>query len=357
MTPKTSPANPQKTGVGRICLVILSFGAGLFPTGELIRSHLPFPPVPHVQPKVEWLFKNGDSYDTLFLGSSRTHGGIDPALFDQLMAEAGQPTHSFNLGINGMRPPEDTFVLEKALEKRRAPLKLLIVECNPFHVDTDADRGTLRLAYWHDLDRALAVQRNLLNDSDDAAKHWWSRSIKTYGKQITGMTLNLTLLAAHEVNLGRAQQLRSGYHFPEPIGTKGDRTDGFEAHDPDADRISEEQWKFLSKQLADDQKHPAKPAYISWETQKQLQRKRQMAARFGATMIGFTPPALSTPVVIANPKAGPVFATFNFNNPRAYPELFARANRLNSGHLNALGATIFTRLLVAEILESQRPKK
>jgi hypothetical protein len=35
----------------------------------------------------------------------------------------GQPTRSFNLGFDGMRPPEDSYVLETVLAHRTKPLK------------------------------------------------------------------------------------------------------------------------------------------------------------------------------------------------------------------------------------------
>lgn len=48
------------------------FADVLLACGEFMRRRLPFPPVPAVQPKVEWQRAHGDEYDTFFVGSSRT---------------------------------------------------------------------------------------------------------------------------------------------------------------------------------------------------------------------------------------------------------------------------------------------
>src|SRR5437016_2606538 len=115
------------------------FALGLFGAGALVATRIPFSPEKGVREKIDWLAEHEDRYDTFFLGTSRTFGGIRPDLFDQAMAAAGTPTHSFNLGINGMRPPEDSYVLEQVLARRHRPLKLVVVECNPVHIMTDFD--------------------------------------------------------------------------------------------------------------------------------------------------------------------------------------------------------------------------
>lgn len=106
------------------------FAAVLLTSGALIRQRLPFPPIPTVQAKVEWLRTHGDDYDTFFLGSNRIYRHIVPRLFDELMAARGESTRSFNLGFDGMRPPEDSYVLEEVLAHRTKPLKYVIVEGN-----------------------------------------------------------------------------------------------------------------------------------------------------------------------------------------------------------------------------------
>ena len=48
---------------------------------------LPFPEIPLVRDKIEYLARHGDDYDVLFLGSSRVHCQIMPSIFDRIAGE------------------------------------------------------------------------------------------------------------------------------------------------------------------------------------------------------------------------------------------------------------------------------
>src|SRR5688572_12726450 len=78
-------------------------------------------PEPHlniVSAKLEWMRQHGDEFDVLFLGSSRTYHQILPERFEEILGAAGNKVKAFNLGVDGMRPPEDGYVLEQALRGR-----------------------------------------------------------------------------------------------------------------------------------------------------------------------------------------------------------------------------------------------
>ena len=109
--------------------------------------------------RADWLREHGGgSFDTIFVGSSRTFHQIVPSIFDGEMAELGVPVRSFNLGTPGMKPPEDAYVMGRALRGRKAPLRFLVVECNPIHLDIQPEqRGTTRAVYWHDVPRLWAL--------------------------------------------------------------------------------------------------------------------------------------------------------------------------------------------------------
>src|SRR5687767_418937 len=90
---------------------IAAFVAALCVVCWIIHETLPFPEVPIVTPKVEHLKAHGDRYDTLIIGSSRLYYQVIPSLFDELTAQAGVPTKTFNAAVAGMGPPEDSFML------------------------------------------------------------------------------------------------------------------------------------------------------------------------------------------------------------------------------------------------------
>ena len=140
----------------RAALNILAFLAAALLVATAIARVTPFPHIAIVTSKVAHFQTEGDDFDVLFLGSSRTYRQVIPEMFDRLMAEAGHPAKAYNLGIDGMRPPEDTYILEQALSKRTKPLRWVFVECSPIRlVMRPEDRGTLRATYWHDLKRTL----------------------------------------------------------------------------------------------------------------------------------------------------------------------------------------------------------
>jgi len=123
------------------------FLTALFLTAAGVRRLLPFPPVEGIEGKLAWLARHDAMYDTLFVGSSRVFWHIIPREFDAAMAEAGQPTRSFNLGYTSVRPPEDSYVLEKALASRAAPLRFVVVEADDIALEIRHEiAGISRLA-------------------------------------------------------------------------------------------------------------------------------------------------------------------------------------------------------------------
>ncbi len=341
---------PRPLRLGRAALV---FMAGCFCTGATIAPWLTFPPVPIVRPKVEWLRQHSGDYDTLVIGSSRTYGAILPDLFDRTAAEAGAPTRLFNLGVNGMRPPEDTFLLETVLGRWKTPLKLVLVESNAFNVDVENRRGALRQAYWHDSTRSAAVLRNIFQPAG-SGKRWWSRSLKSHLKDWDAFELNLTLFVSHAINLGRgAEWIDACRGVTLQTTLAGGRTDGYDANYP-ADSISDEEWKILRQRVADYVKRPTKPGFVDADSQRELRKKRDLIEKCGARMVLFLPPLASDTELIANPAFGPVPPVLNFNDPRKHPQFFERQNRLDAGHINAAGAVLFTRLLAGEVAARQR---
>ena len=350
---QTKPEQLQHTapprGVLPGLLLVALFCAGLFGTAALFDLLLPFPPVPAVKGKLDWLAQHGDEYDTLFIGSSRTFCHILPETFDRLMAESGMPTHSFNLGINGMRSPEDTCLLEKALAKRRAPLKLVVVEANAMRVhDSAADQahGTLREVYWHDWRRFTALWRCIREMKVSGSKHL---SLRLVFRKSAAMRYNIGLYLSKTLSLGRGlERLEAclGEKEQTPPDALGKRFDGYVMYDTPVREINEENWDLLRMKLKD----PIRPDYNTNASQAELEEKRRLIESFGGQMVAFIPPVAGGTVFVPNPVLHRRLATLSFAHPELYPELFQRENRLDTAHLNQRGAELFTRRLVEKIL-------
>lgn len=73
------------------------------------------------------LKQNHPDCNALFIGSSKTHRGVVPALFDSLAAPANS-IKSYNLGIPAMVAPESYYVVEQLLADPELSLKWIFVE-------------------------------------------------------------------------------------------------------------------------------------------------------------------------------------------------------------------------------------
>ncbi|XHR30763.1 MAG: hypothetical protein ACFUZC_09405 [Chthoniobacteraceae bacterium] len=337
-------STPARRRVWRGLASIVLFLAGAFGTGAVLNALLPFPPVPAVKEKLEWLERHGDEYDTFFIGTSRTNCHVVPAIFDEMMAQAGYPTHSFNLGINGMRSPEDSFVLETALKRRSALLKLVVVEANaiPMEAETNA-HGTQRAEYWRDPRRFWAVSKSVIQ----------ARMRRGLWHKVESFRYNLDVFLSRSFCLGRARQALEGRFAPPPDtsrGILGRRYDGSYWYDAPLVNISDEEWTDFEHRLT----QPFKAKEADRASQDQLSYKRGLIEKFGGEMITFSPPMPG--MGIFTPRAGicPPSRYFNFALSAQYPELFQRENRADAGHLNRLGAEQFTRRLAERVIAAKR---
>ena len=348
-----SPLKQARQQAPRALLLLALFFAGLFGTAWSVSHWLSFPAVPTVKTKVDWLAQHGEEYDTLFIGSSRTFQHIIPKLFDQLMAEAGMPTHSFNLGINAMRPPEDTYLLETVLSKRRAPLKLVVIEANSIDVPTsdDKNQGSARFVYWHDFKRLLAVLHCILEEGPPNERN--RRGCRYALWQWEAIRYNLTLYLSKTLQSGRGFELKDAL-LGTPRSNDSAPYDGYELYGTPLRHISQEEWDLLQKrmQLFASNSAQVKPRNLS--SQLELREQCHMVESLGGAVISYIGPLASGADYLPEPALHPGLPVFNFANPELYPALFERENRQDVGHLNQKGAEIFTRLLVEKIVATRK---
>src|SRR5262245_37152928 len=109
-------------------LIAAVFLVALFTTARMLNEVELFAEIATLRDKWEHYGEQKDRYDTLWFGSSRIYRGIMPGLFDQLTSEGGVPTKTFNFGLDGMFPPEDAYVIERALENPPNNLRWVFIE-------------------------------------------------------------------------------------------------------------------------------------------------------------------------------------------------------------------------------------
>ncbi len=331
-------------------LVAYALGCGL------LGRFAPEPTVPMVSPKLDWWRAHAEEFDTLIIGSSRTYRQVVPSLFDAAMAAGGVPTRSYNLGIDGMRAPEDGYLLAQALAAHRGPLRYVIMECNSLKMEVPDDNAdTLRAVYWHDLPRMGALLRlcfapdytgerrsigkrissgwgNLRHYSDHAKLWAWRSAHVGSGNERLLAAIGIVPSAPTFIEVGKA---KDGYRAPTT-----------------AERMSGKLLRDYEKRLAEILAQPSVATdYGDAESQRELLRKCALVTAAGARPIFLAPPLLAPAVF--TPADSTLF--LNFALPARYPALFAIENRRDSGHTNSAGSALYTRLLAESLLHTLQP--
>lgn len=326
-------------------------------TSMIIRE-ITQPVIPHdieeVSEKLTYFRQHKDTYDVIFIGSSRTHRQIMPAVFDQVLNEQGYRVRSFNLGIGGSYLPETYFYIRKVLAMQPKNLKWIFVEYTDKLDAREENVRATREVYWHTLGETWVISHVILRSNHD----WWDKLVMTFDhlySYVYGLTRNGKGSAFIQTHL-------IGYHDDDnenEISLLGKHKDGYISYDEDPDRyVKMRQQKFHSKlkQYHEDvQKlitrrqqmesyQPFKPEFL-----------RMMAARMqahGATPIFVVPPSLHTyKDMIQSHRQNYIPTLFVFNDPQLFPDLYAVENRFDDEHLNQRGSEAFTRLLAQAFIQ------
>lgn len=304
--------------------------------------------IPTVTEKLTNYAASGDDYDVLVIGSSRTYRQIIPEFLDKAMAAGGKPVRTFNLGVDGMRPPEDTYLLEKALALRRKPLKYVIVECNNIRFELrEEDANTVRAVYWHDWKRlsTLAAFAFL----GDQKKRNIAERMKRHLDVFPEFWEHATYWFQNVTEFGRGNELLSAQVFNSKVLMKPIGADGF--HDSPVGP------GLIGKELADYEKRvetmrKTRPRFdrSEWVSQAELAKKRRMIEQAGAKMILVVPPYPMNKRFLPDDPAAQA-AVIDFSNPLEFPELYTPNHRLDEGHTNRVGSEIYTRHIAERLLK------
>jgi hypothetical protein len=149
---------------------LLLFAGAFAASSRAIAAALPGRGTTLIETKLTWFAEHGEGYDTLFLGSSRTYRGFQPELFDELTAEAGIETRSFNFGTPGSRAFETYRVLER-LATLEPKIDWVFVDPERHDWLRQMDEDMLVRSYieWHDIPTTWLVIRYVLDQDMSAA--------------------------------------------------------------------------------------------------------------------------------------------------------------------------------------------
>jgi len=335
----------------RRLLLILIFLAALAGGVTWLGSLDPFGEVPMVREKWAYWQQHKEEFDTVFIGTSRTHRGIVPAVFDELNAKAGVPTHSFNFGIDGMFPPEDAYVAEAILRDPPKKLKWVILELGVFLGDFEGrPPKSVRSVYWHDWPRTWLVMRNNLWPKKRPVKwqKWFEAKPGEASDADVAMT-HLEVWLTKTLNIGRGANLWRARAFGRPEeDTLGPHKEGFQPTSGDG-VMRGDVLKIWREKFAERQQTPGRITPMRPYTQESLDRVLSFVRRCGAQGIVLIAP--TTGELRGYPDKASKVPVFDFCDLQKYAELFVEDVRTDTGHVNVRGADLYTRRVSEEFLK------
>ena len=286
-----------------------------------IDSALPSPRVFDLGQKFDHLAAHPE-IDALFIGSSRLFHSVDPVLFDRDAAVLGVRTRSFNLAVDGMRPPESLYVARLALA-RHPGLRWVFIEAQDIFVKLPKQNlATARVVHWHDWRHTAMVLREIR-----------TRLARTPGARgLVG--LHLRCFAQRTSNVGRGADIVAGrLRWVKKSAASEPLWAGREGFVPDthpwADAKLRARYALAVETI---RATPPAPAPLTPVLRGAF---RDVAAEVRAA--GATPIFVVTPTVLAREQFGALRAQgvdadlIGFYAPDAQPELFDAALHNDAG--------------------------
>ncbi len=283
-------------------------------TALLLRIFLPAPEIDGISSKVHFIQEHGDEIDTLFIGSSRVYHGLNPSIFDAMTAAAGDPTHSYNFGVDAMLPPETFYVADQILAAKPRKLRWVFIELEDLQVTIFPDHArTQRALTWHDWKRTWMVVRKLL-DLDVHEK--WKQKRNRILRNPNALAVHFCLLMQRFANIGRFFDLThlypQGENFPQlEYEPKGD------GYAPTMVRLEGEQRTRYEAWVANDPAS-ATPREVDKYADQAFRHYAEKFRAIGATPIFFVTPGSTAflPSRFIGAQPAPVMA---FNDARTFP--------------------------------------
>ena len=327
-------------------LFVLSFAAATFG----LRRVLPEAASLSCDTKLAEFERTKDSYDAIFVGSSRTYRGFVPELFDELMGAQGHPLVSFNFGVLGNRATESLELLKKVARLEPARLKWIFVDPEPLSMLLDEQNAdTRRVIDWHDprttLDVVELLRATDLDPEVERAQLWkhWNAFVYNALNVGAGSPLLDELFDRVPDREDRDELLgprRDGYRpqFESVVERveKGNAAAQAVAHNWPRRAAALEGLEIPKAELA-----PHKRIFF--------ERIQAVGEALGATVVFVIQPTnLPRTELLRARDHGHVDQVFHFGDPVAYPGLYKLERRFDMGHANHAGAELFTTLLARE---------
>lgn len=307
--------------------------------------------------KLDHLRRHGADYDTLFLGSSRVHYGLDPTLFDAEMTRQGCPARSFNMGVQALTLAEEHRLVEELARIGR--WKRVVLERNPVPLRSlellGTDRGTLGFGTLTGVRLAL---QDLWTSPVNPLERLWSMA-------------EVVMVGAYEqLGIGRiARLVRRPGSDELPTDDRVVTMDraGFVAIEQETDPVMRERVAGIDRERLNDfirqTRELSGPAPQLGERRMALIREQIDHARMVAGKVSLVVWPHSRPQWAQDARAiGEAAAEgrlgdapiINLGDPAQVPELFVPELWHDNLHLYTAGTEMVTRAIAAQLCAAER---
>jgi hypothetical protein len=344
--PDLAPA--EGFGAASFWNVALCAAAFVF-TCLVLHAFVPAPNIGGVSAKLRFFASHKDEFDTIFVGSSRIRVGVAPSVFDQVLAENGFPSRSFNFGADMMYPPEEFRVLEQILALNPRNLKRLFLEIdNVQAVWLPSDNTSQRDVAWHDTKSTWLIVQKIL---DLDLREPIARKLRMLRRARHLLARHLVLWARNISNQGRAFDLAESFSDGEQIEWKelGPKLDGYLPAEGVMSGKAEIAYK---TELAREKTVNGGNVSLDRYADRAYRHYARQILKRGASPVFVVAPTFSqSPSQFSGPPPGLVLA---YNSPSLYPDFYRPSVRVDAYHLNSTGAIEFSTLIALDFLRNTR---
>jgi len=292
-----------------------------------------------INTKMEYLVETKKDPNIYFLGSSLTYRHVMPTVFDSITNKGV----SFNLGGDGIFAPQ-TFHLIENLIKEDSSIDYIFLELND--IDKIGRRfGNIRTKYYLNPRWLFVVAQFLIHDDIAIEKKITTINtyFRSYFQKLYWIQMRKNLLShlagtntLHPVTLGK--QRDGFYPLLERLSKKNENQYNFESH---LERIRNQ---FIDAYTKDGNKSGSNLFLLEKLIYyKDLLKEKDIKLIF---IINPSPFQISKPARMVNLFAQlPEGHKIDLANPKIHADLYLYKYRWDSGHLNEIGAKIYTERL------------
>lgn len=386
-TADPSPAAAPRPGpLGRVARVGVALAAFLATTLFLQRVAAPGGG-PVIGGKLEYYEQHADEYDTVFLGSSHVFRAFVPEIYDGTLRDAGLPSSSFNFGVQSVNLVEARYLVRRILEHGEGRLRRLFFEYEWLVPQIDPRNAfAARATYWHDwdatrvaMDRALVWQDRLGDDFLYVEDGTTTHSLFTVGDRLLAPGWRVAKEHFQHWLVGRLFVGRGRDAVKGLLGRQHGETaryglaDGYLSLEQEEQRLGSggrnsyraRRERFLAgmadyeasvEALKRADVHFGDGDWLDDDLTRvdDLDLVRTLAHEVQQSGVQFVL------VLMPSQSCDRPFEerllhemgvlVLRYNRPDEYPDLYAPANRFDSGHLAAQGAGFFSRLLARDVM-------